>query len=139
MSHISCEQVNIRRSRAGLGRGLFASRNMKIGKLIAEYTGVRIPTSYADTLKTRYLFALDDEWTVDGSARTNIARYINHSCEPNCEAEIHDGRIYILSTRDIQAGEELTIDYGDEYFDEFIRPTGCKCRKCGAPTATRFR
>ncbi|MBI4080023.1 SET domain-containing protein [Candidatus Kaiserbacteria bacterium] len=112
---------------------------MKIGKLIAEYTGVRIPTSYADTLKTRYLFALDDEWTVDGSARTNIARYINHSCEPNCEAEIHDGRIYILSTRDIQAGEELTIDYGDEYFDEFIRPTGCKCRKCGAPTATRFR
>lgn len=130
MSRTSCEQVSVRRSRTGLGRGLFAERYLNTGEFVAEYTGARVPTPYADLLKTRYLFALDDEWTIDGSARTNVARYINHSCDPNCEAEIHDGRIYILSTRDIDVGEELTIDYGDEYFDEFIRPHGCKCQKC---------
>ncbi|MBI2612455.1 SET domain-containing protein-lysine N-methyltransferase [Candidatus Kaiserbacteria bacterium] len=130
MNRTSCEQVSVHRSRSGLGRGLFAEQNIPAGECVAEYTGVHIPTRYADTLKTRYLFALDDEWTIDGSARDNLARYINHSCMPNCEAEIHDGRIYILSTRDIALGEELTIDYGDEYFDEFIRPHGCKCVRC---------
>lgn len=98
--------------------------------MIAEYVGTRIPTAYADTLKTRYLFALDEEWTVDGSGPENIARYINHACVPNSEAEIHDERIYIVATQNIARGEEITIDYGDEYFDEFIRPQGCKCQTC---------
>jgi SET domain-containing protein len=124
------ERLRVRTSRPGLGRGLFTLTMREAGELIAEYTGNRIPTPYADTLKTRYLFALDENWALDGSSKSNIARYINHSCVPNCEAEIHDGRIFILATRGIAAGEELTIDYGGEYFDEFIRPVGCKCERC---------
>lgn len=122
--------VKIGKSKPGLGYGLFASRDIQKGSLIVEYKGKRIPTTYADTLKTRYLFEIDNEWTIDGSSRDNVARYINHSCEPNAEAEIHDGRVYILAMRDIPSGEEIGIDYGDEYFDEFIRPLGCKCGRC---------
>ncbi|QQG38357.1 MAG: SET domain-containing protein [Candidatus Kaiserbacteria bacterium] len=117
----------VRKSRAGLGHGFFATRKIERGECVAEYTGKRIATTYADTLKSRYLFEIDESWTIDGSGRENVARYINHSCEPNAEAEIHDGRIYILATRTIRKGEEITIDYGDEYYDEFIRPVGCKC------------
>ena len=118
------------RSRPGLGNGLFASSSFARGEFIVEYSGIHIPTPYADTLKTRYLFELDEKWTVDGNSRDNVARYINHSCEPNCEADIHDGHILIFARRAIDEGEELTLDYGEEYFDEFIRPVGCKCVRC---------
>jgi len=122
----------IRRSGPGLGHGLFAARGIQRGEFIAEYTGRKIPTKVADTLSTRYLFEIDKEWTIDGSPRTNIARYINHSCDPNCEAEISDGRILIRALRYIQKGEEFSFDYGQEYFEEFIRPKGCRCVKCVA-------
>jgi len=120
----------IHRSRPGLGRGLFATRDIPRGNFVAEYVGTHISTSYADTLKTRYLFEIDEEWTIDGSSRGNVARYVNHSCAPNCEGEIRDGRVFIYAARDIRLGEEITLDYGDEYFDEFIRPIGCKCARC---------
>ena len=110
-----------------MGEGLFARTMIKKGDRILEYTGALIPTSEADQSKSRYLFEIDDAWTIDGSPLSNTARYINHCCEPNTEAEIEDGRIMIYATRDIAVSEELTIDYGQEYFDEFIRPVGCKC------------
>jgi hypothetical protein len=125
--------VMVRPSHPAKGEGLFARSDVAKGDFISEYTGEKISTAAADASKSRYLFELDDEWTIDGSPRSNIARYINHSCEPNAEAEIHGlpalsgGRILISATRDISAGEEITIDYGGEYFDEFIRPAGCKC------------
>lgn len=114
----------------GKGSGLFALCPFKKGRFIAEYTGVCIPTSYADTLDSRYLFELNTTWTIDGSPESNVARYINHACLPNCEGVIRKGRILIYAARNIRAGEELTIDYGEEYFDEFIRPVGCKCEQC---------
>lgn len=117
----------IRRSQPGTGLGLFALCDIKKGEFILEYTGIKVPTPLADTSKSRYLFEVDEVWTVDGSARSNTARYINHSCDPNTEAEIIDGRIMIEARRAIKNGEELTIDYDMEYFDEFIRPVGCKC------------
>ncbi len=122
--------VFVGKSRKGLGKGLFAARSIEKGEYIAEYTGTHIPTPYADTLKTRYLFEIDAKWTIDGSSSDNVARYINHACMPNCEAQIESGRVHIFALRDIFAGEEFTIDYGDEYFDEFIRPVGCKCDAC---------
>ena len=122
--------VRIARSKPGLGFGLFATAGVEAGEFIVEYTGKRISTAHADTLPTRYLFEIDELWTIDGSARSNLARYINHSCNPNCEADIHDGHILIHATRDIQKGEELGMDYGEEYFDEFIRPIGCLCAQC---------
>lgn len=118
----------IGRSKTGLG--LFAKRPFKAGEFVVEYTGTRIPNSIADKLPTKYLFEVDDQWTIDGSPRSNIARYINHSCSPNCESDIVDGKIIISAIRDIDVGEELSFDYGEEYFDEFIKPFGCKCPAC---------
>ncbi len=120
----------VRRSGPGLGVGLFAMRPIRAGEFVVEYTGRHVTNEEADRLKTRYLFELNEQWTVDGSARSNVARYINHSCDPNCEAEVVDGRIHITAARDIMPGEELTYDYGEEYFDEFIKPRGCKCSGC---------
>jgi SET domain-containing protein len=120
----------VRRSKPGRGYGLFARAPMKRGDFILEYTGIRIPTKQADELKTKYLFEIDEHWTVDGSPRTNTARYINHSCKPNCEADVVDGKVVIHAARVIFPGEELTMDYGDEYFDEFIKPYGCQCDSC---------
>ncbi|MEY4747028.1 MAG: hypothetical protein RLZZ416_77 [Candidatus Parcubacteria bacterium] len=114
-------------SHRDVGKGLFARVSIKTGDFIAEYTGKKISTALADTLKTRYLFELDEDWTIDGETLSNVARWINHACEPNAEADVHDDRILISALRDISAGEEITMDYGEEYFDEFIRPAGCKC------------
>ncbi|HEY4487892.1 MAG TPA: SET domain-containing protein [Candidatus Paceibacterota bacterium] len=125
----------IKRSRPGTGLGLFARVQIGKGDFIAEYTGTRIPTPDAEELDSRYLFEIDEKWTIEGSSRSNIARYINHSCKPNVEAVIEDGQggedhINIYAMRNIGAGEEFTIDYGEEYFDEFIRPRGCRCDRC---------
>ena len=120
-------RVSVKPSRSGTGDGLFAGADIAKGDFIVEYTGTKITTKAADALKTRYLFELDDDWTIDGETASNIARYINHSCEPNAEAEIQDEHILISAVKNIKAGQEITIDYGEEYFDEFIRPTGCKC------------
>ena len=123
-------RFTIRKSAPGLGQGLFANAKIRKGDFVLEYTGKRIPTPAADRMKSRYLFEIDERWTVDGSSRANTARYINHSCDPNTSAEILAGRIMIFAVRAIKKGEELTIDYDKEYFDEFIRPAGCKCWKC---------
>jgi len=118
----------VRKAASGSGHGLFAAVPIRKKSFILEYTGRKIPTKIADTLPTRYLFHVDDEWTIDGSPRTNPARYINHACDPNCEVEIEDGRLMIYAVRKIEKGEELHFDYGDEYYREFIKDTGCKCR-----------
>lgn len=124
------ERLAVRRSGPGRGMGLFARVPYMKGEEIIEYVGIKIPTSLADTLDTKYLFELDEAWTIDGSSRSNLARYINHACVPNCEADILGEKILIFATRAIAVGEELTIDYGEEYFDEFIRPYGCRCDGC---------
>jgi len=130
------ERFEVLDTRTKTGKGLFACVEIPKGEFIVEYTGEKIPTKVADALKTRYLFELDDDWTIDGESLSNIARYINHSCEPNAEAEIHDDHILISAIRDIKAGEEISIDYGDEYFDEFIKPTGCKCGAANCRSGT---
>jgi len=126
------KKVQVKRGQPGCGLGLFAAEAVKKEAFIIEYVGKKIPTVIADTLSTKYLFDLENGWTIDGSTRTNTARYINHGCEPNVEAELDEdqGRIFIYATRDIKPGEEFLIDYGDEYVDEFIKPYGCKCVSC---------
>lgn len=111
-----------------MGEGLFATAPIAKGEFVIEYTGVHIPSLYADTLDdNRYLFEIDKKWTIDGSGLENTARYVNHSCDPNAEAVIEDGRVMYYAVRPIGKGEELTIDYGQEYFDDFIGPHGCRC------------
>lgn len=112
------------------GLGLFATALIKKGEFIIEYTGKKIKTKEADDLGTKYLFDLENGWTLDGSGRENTARYINHSCKPNAETELVRGKIVIQAIKTINPGEEVTYDYGEEYFDQFIKPHGCKCDWC---------
>lgn len=120
-------RFRVAKAASGSGHGLFAVVPIKKGDFILEYTGKRIPTKTADQLPTRYLFHVDEEWTIDGSPRTNLARYINHGCDPNCEVEVDDGRLMIYAVKNIKKGEELSFDYGEEYYDEFIKHAGCRC------------
>lgn len=82
-----------------------------------------------ETSKSRYLFEIKKGYTIDGKPKWNKAGYINHSCRPNAETEIYRDRVFILSTKTIKEGEEITYDYGKEYVDEFIKPLGCRCPK----------
>lgn len=116
------------RSKTGLG--LFAVEPIRKGAFIIEYWGRRIPTKITDELETKYLFEINSRWTVDGSTRRNIARYINHSCRPNAESDIKKGAILISAIKNIRPGDEITYNYGKGYFDTFIKPKGCKCASC---------
>ena len=119
--------------RTDTGLGLFALRPFAKGKRMIEYTGSLISTEEADRKGGLYLFEVDEKHAIDGSTRTNLARYINHSCRPNAEAFVYGKRVWIYSKRAIRAGEALTLDYGPKYFDEIIKPKGCKCEKCAGP------
>jgi SET domain-containing protein len=118
------------RAGKGLGLGLVTKLPFKKGDFVIEYIGYMHKNKEVEDHTGKYLFEINNKFTIDGSPRWNIARYINHSCKPNCEVDIKKGRIEIEAIKDIKAGEELTYDYGKEYFDEFIKPFGCKCAKC---------
>lgn len=120
--------VQVKRSSAGLG--LFAKQDIPKGQFIIEYFGRELSEKETYTSKSKYLFEVSSKKTIDGTIRENIARYINHSCRPNCEVEIKKGRVLVFSKRNIKAGEELSYDYGKEYWNEHIKPLGCKCDKC---------
>jgi SET domain-containing protein len=124
-------------ARARVGLGLFAVEPIARGSYVIDFRGKLIPTASADRMRSRNLFEIDEKWTINGSSRTNVARYINHSCKPNCVARRIARSIRIFARRNIEPGEELTYDYGKEYFDSFIEPVGCKCRHCSPPNAAR--
>ncbi len=119
----------VRRTVTGLG--LFALENIPAGKRMIEYIGQLISNEEVEKRKTgKYFYGVNTKWSLDGSARSNKARYINHSCRPNAEAIVTGHRVWIWSKRTIKAGEEITSDYGTEYFDMHIKPKGCRCAKC---------
>lgn len=118
----------IRRTETGLG--LFATEPIPKGRRIIEYKGPLLSNETVETRRGKYFFGVNSKWTIDGSPRSNIARYINHSCRPNAVAYVSGQRIWIWAKKNIKAGEEITFDYGKEYFDELINPKGCKCVKC---------
>jgi hypothetical protein len=101
------------------GRGVFARVDIPKGERVIEYKARRITWAQADRWYAddeskpshTFLFTLDDKYVLDGNKDANSARWINHSCKPNCESEIVDGRIWIESIRNIKAGEELFYDY----------------------------
>ena len=118
--------------RSFTGLGLKALRNFEKDEELIEYKGRRISEKEACRKANRYLFQLNEFSYIDGSSRTNLARYINHSCSPNSQAFLsHDEcRITIEAIKAIKEGEEIVIDYGQEYFDAYIAPSGCRCAKC---------
>lgn len=122
--------TKVQRSSAGLG--LFAAQSFSKGDLVIEYTGETVSADEANQRGGRYLFELNDDWTIDGKDRANTARYINHSCQPNCYPELSadETQVHIYAKRKINSGEELTYNYGKDYFTRVIKPAGCRCDKC---------
>ncbi len=120
--------LEIKKSRTGLG--LYTKKEIPKGEFVVEYFGPILTRKESDTKGGRYLFETSHNRFIDGTSRKNIARYINHSCKPNCEVEVLRGRVLIFTKRKIEEGEELNYDYGKEYFNEYIKPIGCKCEMC---------
>lgn len=113
------------------GLGLFAEKDIKKGDYIIEYIGIVRPNKEVEGNTTKYLFEVNNRITIDGSPRWNTARYINHSCKKgNAESDIIKARVYIKAIKNIAKGDEITYDYGKEYFNEFIKPYGCMCETC---------
>lgn len=118
------------------GTGAFAKVAIPRGSRVIEYTGERI--SKADSIarceaNNPYIFTLTDTEDLDGSVEWNPARFINHSCSPNCDAELDGERIWVVARRDIQPGEELTFNYG--YSLEDYREYPCEC---GSPECVGY-
>ncbi|WNG29124.1 SET domain-containing protein [Cystobacter fuscus] len=124
------------------GQGAFATRPIKKGERIIEYLGERITQDeaderYDDSAMARhhtFLFSVDDDTVIDAAREGNDARFINHSCAPNCQAFLEDERIYIYALRDIAVGEELSYDYGYERTEDMgPEEEALYVCRCGAP------
>ena len=121
----------IGRSRTGLG--LFAIAAIKKLAFIVEYKGRRLTTEAADVLEARgnrYLYEINSRWTIDGSTRKNLGRYANHSCRPNAEPHQVGHRMFLRAVKNIAPGDEITWNYGRDYYLNVITPRGCKCDRC---------
>ena len=129
-SKYTVSSFGLRVGKSKTGKGLFATEDIPKGKCLIEYIGKNLNEKEQEEASGKYLFETGKNMMIDGNIPENKARYINHSCLPNCEADGPKGRIFIFSKKNIKAGEELTYDYGKEYFDEHIKPKGCKCPKC---------
>jgi SET domain-containing protein len=134
----SGRRIQVRRSGVH-GKGVFALRTIDEGSEIIEYIGERI--SWKEALKRHphdpsdpnhtFYFHIDDKHVIDAAVGGNAARWINHACTPNCEADETDGRVFIKALRDIQPGEELFYDYGlvidDRYTPKLKKQFACRC------------
>lgn len=129
------KQLKVKRGINGLG--LFTTIPIKKDAFIIEYIGELLTAKEADERGGQYLFELNSRWTIDGRTRKNLARYINHSCRPNCETDVKGKEIIVTAKRTIQAGEELTYDYGKSFWNDYIKPKGCRCEKCTEKRTTK--
>jgi SET domain-containing protein len=115
------------------GLGAFATGPIRAGTEVVEYRGEKI--TKAESLRrceanNRFIFQLDDAWDLDGDVPWNLARFLNHSCAPNCEAELVGDEIWIVARRDIEVGEELTFNYGYDLADYRDYPCHCGTPEC---------
>ena len=128
----SHKPYRVGRSRTGLG--LFATKPIKKGTKIVRYFGPLLDSKKEkdDAIENKYLFELTNRWTIDGSVRENVARYINHACRPNAESDVRPRKrkVYIRAIKNIEPGEEINYDYGTDYFKAYLKPIGCKCDAC---------
>ena len=140
---MSSRRIAVRQSGVH-GKGVFALEPIAAGERLIEYKGERISWKEAlrrhphnpDEPNHTFYFALDNGGVIDGKVNGNSARWINHSCAPNCEAEEIDGHVFVDALRDIAAGEELFYDYGlvidARQTKKLKREYECRCgaRKC---------
>ena len=117
--------------------GLYASCNIKKGTKIIEYKGKIISVNKSktdpkfDNEKAIYLFNINKRFDLDGDFKFNIARLINHSCDPNCEVFGEGLKVWVYAMKDIRKGDELSYDYGFSYDENFRQyPCNCRSKKC---------
>ncbi|MCW8164418.1 SET domain-containing protein [Verminephrobacter aporrectodeae subsp. tuberculatae] len=136
-------RIQVRRSGVH-GKGVFAMQDIAAGEVLLEYVGEIIRWQEAqerhphDPLQPNhtFYFHVDEEHVIDGKFGGNASRWINHSCDPNCHADMRDGRIFITALRRIKAGEELNYDYGlvvdERYTPRLKAEYSCWCgsRNC---------
>ncbi len=118
-------------------RGLYATKNIKIGTRIIQYKGKIVKNKEVETnpkfdnSKDIYLFDLNKKYSLDGAFGWNTARLINHSCNPNCEVEVKGYNIWIKAIKKIEKDEELNYDYGFSYDSDYKQfPCKCKSKNC---------
>src|SRR5437763_4357786 len=130
----SNKPYRVGRSRTGLG--LFATKPIKKGTKIIRYFGPLLDSKKKkdDAIENKYLFELTNRWTIDGSVRENVARYINHACKPNAESDVRPRKrkVFIRAIKNIEPGDEINYDYGTDHFKAYLKPIGCKCPSCEA-------
>lgn len=124
--------------------GVFAKIDIKAGTRIIEYVGEKVTKAESDRRadipleKNKknseygavYIFQLNKRHDIDGNVPYNTARFINHSCEPNCETDIIRGRIWVIALRDIQKGEEISYNYNYDIEDYEEHRCYCGSRRC---------
>ena len=119
--------------RARTGLGLFATKPIKKNSRIAEYKGRLLDFKTAEKAENRgnrYLYEISKNYTIDGAGRGNIARYANHSCNPNADTFTRKRRVFIRALRNIKPGEEIVYDYGTDYLKNVIGRSNCQCSRC---------
>src|ERR1700753_3799095 len=128
----SSKPYRVGRPRTALG--LLATKPLKKGAKISRYCGPLLDSRKKkdDAIENKYLFELNNRWTIDGSGRKNVARYINHASKPNAESGVRPRKrnVFIRSIKNIEAGDEINYDYGTDYFKAYLKPIGCKCDAC---------
>ncbi len=124
------KQIKVVAKRSSAGLGLFAAEAIKKETWIIEYRGEILTNAEAEAKGGKYLFEINSRKTIDGTTRANTARYINHSCLPNAEPVWHKTGMWIKAKKNISSGEEITYNYGKEYFNAMIKPYGCRCAHC---------
>ncbi|HYE32868.1 MAG TPA: SET domain-containing protein-lysine N-methyltransferase [Methylomirabilota bacterium] len=115
------------------GTGVFADQVIQPGTRVLEYIGERVPKEEADRRckeGNTFIFTINDEFDLDGDIEANVAKYINHSCEPNCYSELDEEQIFIIALRRIEVGEELTFNYGYDLKDYKDHPCKCGSKRC---------
>lgn len=143
MKPVSSPYIEVRNSRIH-HKGVFAVRDIPKGTKIIEYVGRKLTKKESDKAFEEnfekhienedngavYIFELNKKYDIDGNVPWNTAKYINHSCNPNCETDIINDRIWIVSLRDIKKGEEITYNYGYDFDAALNHPCRCGSENC---------
>lgn len=143
MKPTTSEYIDVKNSKIH-NKGVFAAKDIPKGAKIIEYVGEKITKKESEKrcdlalekakknpkLGSVYIFELNKRYDIDGDVPYNTAKYINHSCEPNCEAEIEDNHIWIKALRKIPKGEELGYNYGYSVDDYENHPCRCGSKRC---------
>ncbi|MFW5704611.1 MAG: SET domain-containing protein [Nanoarchaeota archaeon] len=144
LSHFVNPYIKLKNSKIH-GKGIYAKKDIKKGTEIIEYLGKKISKEKSDEIYEEqferhknnpekdgsvYTFTLDDKHDLDGNVWWNLAKYINHSCNPNCESEDGDGKIIIRAIKNIKKGEELSFNYGYDVENYKDHPCLCGSKNC---------